>query len=165
MAVNSIFIKWWQQSHYLIQNVLEVIFRHPIAGVSMFVLDHKQQIVLTKRRDNQLWGLPGGMIKWGEDIATTAERELAEETGLRLLKINRLVGVYSDPNRDPRIHSICIAIEVTATGELCPSDRQEILEVQAFSLDRLPKSKMAHDHDRQFQDYLNLIKGELAKVA
>jgi 8-oxo-dGTP diphosphatase len=163
----------WGRSHYFIQNILEVIFRHPIAGVSIFALhsnqDHgqdlEQQIILTRRRDNQLWGLPGGMVKWGEDIASCAKRELAEETGLKLLQVNRLVGVYSSPIRDPRIHSICIAIEVLAAGNISVSDRQEILTAQAFALDQLPPGRMAHDHDRQMQDYLNLINGQSATIA
>jgi ADP-ribose pyrophosphatase YjhB (NUDIX family) len=158
-------IELWQRSHYFIQNVLEVIFRHPIASASIFAINSENQIVLTKRRDNQLWGLPGGMVKWGEDIPTTVRRELEEETGLKLIKINRLVGVYSSPDRDPRLHSICIAVEVLVEGTICPSDRQEIIEANAFSLDNLPQTKLAHDHDRQLQDYLNLIQGQPPIIA
>ena len=147
------------RSRYFVQNVLEVIFRHPVTAVSIFALNSENQIILTKRRDNRLWGLPGGMVKWGEDIPTTVERELAEETGLELIKINRLVGVYSSPDRDPRLHSICIAVEVFAKGSICVSDRHEVSEAQAFSLnylaDQLPNQKLAHDHSRQLADYLS----------
>jgi 8-oxo-dGTP diphosphatase len=148
-------VEFLGRSRYFIQNVLEVIFRHPVTAVSIFALNPENQIILTKRRDNQLWGLPGGMVKWGEDISTTAKRELLEETGLDLIKINRLIGVYSDPDRDPRLHSICIAVEVSAQGNLEVSDRQEISEVQAFPLNHLLNLKLAHDHNLQLQDYLN----------
>jgi ADP-ribose pyrophosphatase YjhB (NUDIX family) len=138
---------------YLAQNILGAIFRHPITGTSIISLMPDGRIVLIKRIDSGQWALPGGMVNWGEDIVTAAQRELKEETGLELVKISRLVGVYSSPNRDPRIHSICVAIEAQVSGEMQIGDRHEIADVQAFTVDSLPLGNLAHDHDRQLQDY------------
>ena len=96
----------WQ----FIQTVLGIIFRHPVTGTSIIPILPDGRIVLVRRRDNGKWALPGGMVNWRQDIPTTVERELAEETGLKLVKIRRLVGVYSAPDRDPRIHSICVLV-------------------------------------------------------
>ncbi len=139
---------------YFAQNILGVIFRHPITGTSVIPLLPDGRIVLVKRRDNSRWALPGGMVNWGEDIPTAMQRELLEETGLELVKISRLVGVYSSPERDPRVHSICIAIAAQVSGEMQTRDSNEITDVQAFALTALPLGNLAHDHDRQLQDYL-----------
>jgi ADP-ribose pyrophosphatase YjhB (NUDIX family) len=139
---------------YFAQNILGVIFRHPITGTSVIPLLPDGRIVLVKRRDNGRWALPGGMVNWGEDIPTAMQRELLEETGLKLVKISRLVGVYSSPERDPRVHSICIAVAAEVSGEMQTEDPNEITDVQAFTLNALPLGNLAHDHDRQLQDYL-----------
>jgi ADP-ribose pyrophosphatase YjhB (NUDIX family) len=136
------------------QTVLGVIFRHPVTGVTIVPILPDGRIVLIRRRDSGEWGLPGGIVSWGEEIAYAAKRELAEETGLNLVKVRRLVGVYSAPDRDPRLHSIAIFIEAEAAGEFGIQDTLEIAEVQAFDRHNLPNEKLSHDHDRQLQDYL-----------
>jgi ADP-ribose pyrophosphatase/8-oxo-dGTP diphosphatase len=95
------------------------------------------------------------MVDWGEDIPTTVHRELQEETGLDLVKIRRLVGVYSSPERDPRIHSICVVVEAEVDGTMEVQDTLEVMEICAFSPNSLPSEPMSHDHSRQLQDYLN----------
>ncbi len=143
-----------QRAWHFIKSVMGVIFRHPITGTTIIARLSDQRIVLIKRRDTGQWGLPGGLIDWGEDITTAAKRELAEETGLELLKIDRLVGVYSSFERDPRVHSISILIEAQAQGNLLSKDVNEVLEVQAFLPQDLPLGNLSHDHDQQLQDYL-----------
>lgn len=136
------------------QAVLGIIFRHPITGTSIIPILPDGRIVLIRRRDDGCWALPGGMVDWGEDIPTTVQRELMEETGLELVKIRRLVGVYSAPNRDPRIHSICVVVEADVQGIMEIQDTLEAMEIQAFSLNSLPPGQMSHDHTQQLQDYL-----------
>ncbi|MBW4597223.1 MAG: NUDIX domain-containing protein [Brasilonema octagenarum HA4186-MV1] len=137
------------------QTVLGIIFRHPITGTSIIPILPDGRIVLIRRRDNGLWALPGGIVDWGEDVPNAIRRELMEETGLELLSIRRLVGVYSAPDRDPRIHSICIVAEAIVQGKMEIQDTLEVMEIQAFPLDSLPPGQMSHDHSRQLQDYLD----------
>lgn len=137
------------------QTVLGMIFRHPITGTSIIPILPDGRIVLIRRRDDGHWALPGGMVDWGEDIPNTVHRELEEETGLQLVKIRRLVGVYSSPDRDPRIHSICIVVEAEVQGTMAIQDTLEVAEIQAFPVNSLPQEPMSHDHFRQLQDYLN----------
>ena len=138
----------WQ----FVQTVLGLIFRHPITGTSIIPILPDGRIVLVRRRDNGLWALPGGIVDWGEDIPTAVQRELTEETGLDLVKISRLVGVYSAPDRDPRLHSICIVVEAEVQGTMETQDTLEVSEIQAFPPASLPP-QLSHDHNRQLQDY------------
>lgn len=141
----------WQ----IIRTVLGLIIRHPITGTSIIPILPDGRIVLIQRRDNGLWALPGGIVDWGEDVPMAVKRELAEETGLEVVKIRRLVGVYSAPDRDPRMHSICIVVEAEVAGVMAIKDKLEVLNIQAFNLDSLPEGRLAHDHRRQLQDYLD----------
>jgi ADP-ribose pyrophosphatase YjhB (NUDIX family) len=136
------------------QTILGVIFRHPITGVSIIPVLTDGRIVLVRRRDNGRWGLPGGFIDWGEDIPKVVCRELAEETGLNLVEISRLVGVYSAPDRDPRIHSICVVVEALVSGEFNIQDSLEVSEAKDFSREQIPLDDLSHDHGRQLKNYL-----------
>lgn len=135
------------------QTALGVIFRHPITGTSIIPVLPDGRIVLIRRRDNGRWSLPGGIVNWGEDLRTSVERELEEETGLHVKSVGRLVGVYSAPDRDPRFHSICLVIEVQADGNLKINDSVEVLDVQAFAPSAIPQADLSHDHGQQLQDY------------
>lgn len=136
-----------------VRTLLGLLLRRPLVGASVIPRLPDGRIVLIRRRDTGQWGLPGGMVDWDEDIPTAAKRELAEETGLTLTKVGRLVGVYSASERDPRFHSICVAIEASAEGSFNILDEAEVLEVRAFEADALPTEDMAHDHAAQLSDY------------
>lgn len=138
---------------YMAQTALGLIFRHPLLGVCLIPILEDGQIVLVKRRDNGCWSLPGGMVDWGENIQQSIQRELNEETGLSLEKMGRLVGVYSAPDRDPRVHSICLAFEIRVQGDLLVKDTDEISEVQPFSLIDARGMTLSHDHSQQLEDY------------
>jgi 8-oxo-dGTP diphosphatase len=136
------------------QAFLKVVFRHPITGTTIIPILPDGRIVLIQRQDTGQWGLPGGLVDWGEDLLTAAQRELKEETGLKFLKVQRLVGVYSSPNRDPRMHAISIVIAAQVQGDLAIQDSLEVLDVKAFAPEDLPLGKLSHDHDRQLTDFL-----------
>lgn len=135
------------------QAVLGILFRHPVTGTSVIPILPDGRIVLIQRSDTGKWALPGGMVNWGEDIATSVQRELEEETGLELAKICRLVGVYSSPERDGRVHSICVVVEVEATGAMKINDPVEVRDIRAFAPMDIPIGTLSHDHDRQLKDY------------
>ena len=142
----------WQ----FISAVLKVIFRHPVFGVSLVPILPDGRIALVCRRDCKKWSLPGGMVDWGENISHTLKRELKEETGLDFLRIKRLVGVYSSPYRDPRLHSICVLIAIEVEGEMKVEDNREITDVKAFTTEYLKTiDDLAHDHNQQLKDYLD----------
>ncbi|MEB3147148.1 MAG: NUDIX hydrolase, partial [Cylindrospermopsis raciborskii 1523720] len=110
----------------VVKTILGIIFRHPIPGTSIIATLSDGRIVLIRRSDDGCWALPGGMVDWGEDIPSVVRRELREETGLELVRIRRLVGVYSSWERDPRIHSICVVVEAEVEGEMNIQDHLEV---------------------------------------
>ena len=137
-----------------IKTILGIIFRHPLTGVSIIPVLPDGNIVLIRRRDTGKWAIPGGFVDWGENIPTTVQRELKEETGLELVAVSRLIGVYSEMNRDPRVHSICILVEAKAQGDIQVQDKLEILEVKTFARETIPLNNLSYDHNQQMQDYL-----------
>ena len=140
----------------ILMYLLGLVFRHPVTGTNIVPLLPDDRIVLVRRRDTGKWALPGGMVIWGESIPSTVKRELAEETGLELIEIRRLVGVYSSPYRDSRVHSICVVVAASVRGKMAVEDLLEISEVKAFRLDELPSfDQLSYDNSQQLQDYLD----------
>ncbi|MEP0910735.1 NUDIX hydrolase [Leptolyngbya sp. GB1-A1] len=142
-----------QQLQRYLQTALGLVFRHPITGTSIVPVLPDGRIVLVQRRDNGKWSLPGGIVDWGEDIPSAVRRELAEETGLSIVEIKRLVGVYSSPERDSRFHSICVLVEAMVDGTMQIQDSLEVMAIRAFLPTDIPQGDLSHDHDRQIEDY------------
>jgi ADP-ribose pyrophosphatase YjhB (NUDIX family) len=67
-------------------------------GTSAIIFNKEGKFLLTQREDNRQWCLPGGAVESGESLAEACEREVFEETGLRV-RVKRLVGVYSHPDQ------------------------------------------------------------------
>lgn len=115
-------------------------------GVGVIVLDIRGWILLEKRSDCGLWGLPGGKIEQGESVKEAALREVKEETGLNI-EITKLLGVYSEPksqrivtfpDNGDVVHLIDIILEAKiVSGELTISPESE--DLQFFDSQNLPK--------------------------
>jgi 8-oxo-dGTP diphosphatase len=110
-----------------------------------------QSILLVQRKHEPFqgfWALPGGFVEYGETTEKAVIREVREETGLETT-VYRLFGVYSDPNRDPRGHTITVAYLVTPVGgNLVAGD--DAAEVRYFKGDELPR--LAFDHTNIVKD-------------
>jgi 8-oxo-dGTP diphosphatase len=103
-----------------------------------------------------MWALPGGFVDYGEDTGSACVREAYEETGLDV-EIKRLVGVYSDPGRDPRGHTVSIAyLCVRVGGCLKPGD--DAKETGWHNLSALPP--LAFDHQKIIDDAKSLFSPE-----
>jgi len=111
--------------------------------------DVANRIVLIERKYEPLgWALPGGFVDIGETVEQAAVREASEETGLHVT-LKHLLGVYSDPNRDPRGHTASIVFVAQAHGEPCGGD--DAGQAQAFDSANPPQ--LAFDHARILDDY------------
>jgi 8-oxo-dGTP diphosphatase len=111
------------------------------------------KILLIKRKNQpfeNMWALPGGFVDYGEKTENAVIREMFEETGLKT-EINHLVGVYSDPNRDPRGHTVSVVYLLdVCNGELKGGD--DALEAKFFDLNNLPD--LSFDHEYIIKDAL-----------
>ena len=130
---------------------------HNLRVTADMIINYKDEgIVFIKRKyepfKNQ-WALPGGHLDSGkENTLTAAIREALEETNLVIsAETVRLLGVYSDPERDPRGHYITVAYFCQVSeGELKALD--DAKEIQVFPLEQLPE-EMAFDHGRIMTDF------------
>lgn len=136
-------------------------FADPIRplAVDLIVFNANGELLLIERRDEPFAGhfaLPGGMVDVGETVEEACCRELHEETGLTTTPQNvRLLGLYSNPARDPRRNVISAAYFVTLTGDTLRAG--DDAASAAFYADWQQK-RLAFDHSVIMQDataYLN----------
>lgn len=107
-------------------------------------------IVLIERRNPPYgWALPGGFVDVGETVERAAVREAAEETLLDV-RLLALLGLYSDPARDSRGHTVTAVYVAEAHGRPHAADDAKAIDV--FPLDALPES-LAFDHALILADY------------
>lgn len=128
-------------------------YRNPIPTVDIIIelMDRPYRPVVLIERLNPPygWALPGGFVDYGEPVEYAAVREAAEETGLHI-KLMEQFQVYSDPNRDPRQHTISIVFLAMARGEPFAGDDAKNLGV--FELWNIP-TNLCFDHERILRDY------------
>ncbi len=123
----------------LIKEVARHILKRPVVGIAAVAHTPDGKWLLIRRADVGMWALPGGTLGWGETLRSCIVRELEEEAGVTSCEIGRLVGVYSRPDRDPRLHGVTVVVECLVGAPVRPpSNPLEITEVGLFSIDELP---------------------------
>ncbi|HEV2743275.1 MAG TPA: NUDIX hydrolase [Rubrobacter sp.] len=108
------------------------------------VIPSEGGVVLIRRASDPFegqWALPGGFVEVGETVEEAAAREAAEETGLAV-ELAHLVGVYSDPGRDPRGHNVSVAFLARVVGGdlIAATDAAEVAVLDPDSVE------LAFDH-------------------
>jgi len=135
------------------QNEIEV-HQNPIPTVDIIIEIPSKGIVLIKRKNPPYgWAIPGGFLDYGESLEEAAIREAKEETNLDV-ELIRQFHTYSDPERDPRHHTVSTVY--IAKGKGIPQAKDDALEIGIFNESSLPED-IAFDHRWILKDYFKLI--------
>jgi 8-oxo-dGTP diphosphatase len=128
----------------------------PLLTTDCVICDQGKRVLLIRRRNEPFKGayaLPGGFVDIGETVEAACRREVLEETGLTVGAL-KLVGVYSDPARDPRGHTVSVAY-VTELPH-APQPKPGSDAVTAEWIDDWRKQELAFDHAQIIEDALKL---------
>ncbi len=128
------------------------VYNNPVPTVDVIIeLGDGGEIVLIKRKNPPLGlAIPGGFVDYGERVEEAAVREAREETGLEVT-LKYLLGVYSDPKRDSRLHTISTVFVAGATG--IPRAGDDAKEVLIVKPERI-QEPLCFDHSKIISDYL-----------
>ena len=114
-------------------------------GVAVIIMDEKGRVLLQKRADVGLWGIPSGHVEPGETVSEAAIREIKEETSLDI-RIKKLIGVYSEPDSQiftypsgKTVHFITTYFLAEIIGGELRCNSPESIEIQFFEPNTLPK--------------------------
>jgi 8-oxo-dGTP diphosphatase len=121
--------------------------RLPRVTVDTLVRDRRGRVLLVKRGRPPflgIWALPGGFCEYGETTEECGARETLEETGVTV-EIGKLLGVYSDPKRDPRWHTVTVLYAARPLrGDAKGSD--DAAEARWFAKREIRRLELAFDH-------------------
>ncbi len=126
--------------------------KSPLLATDIIIQYPDGEIVLIERGNEPFKGqyaIPGGGVEIGETVEQAAIREAKEETGLDI-EIIKLLGVYSDPDRDPRGHCVSIVFIATPIGGELQADSDAAFAIK--TADYL-KMKLAFDHNKIIRDF------------
>ncbi len=125
----------------------------PLLTVDGVILDIRGKVALIRRGHPPFqgkWALPGGFVDVGERIEKALMREVKEETGMGV-RIASVIGIYSDPKRDPRGHTVSVAFLCRKTsGRMCAGD--DAAAIAWFDMDEAIASPLAFDHRQVLRD-------------
>jgi 8-oxo-dGTP diphosphatase len=128
-------------------------YKIPSLTADIFIFNEDLDFILIKRKNNpykDCWALPGGFVEYGESVETAAVREAKEETSIDVELID-LVNVYSEPDRDPRGHTVTVAY--TAKGDFnAKKADSDAKDIGIFSQDDLGQLEIAFDHRKIITD-------------
>ena len=128
----------------------------PLLTVDCVVFDAIGRVLMIRRKNPPFQGdlaLPGGFVDIGETVEEACRRELVEETGVKVSRI-KLVGVYSDPDRDPRGHT-CSAAFATRVGSAKAIAGDDAASIEWVANWR--RASLAFDHRRIVADAWRLV--------
>lgn len=124
----------------ILHEITRHLLRRPVIGIAAVARSDDGRVLLVRRGDTGTWALPGGTLEWGEMLSEALPREIEEETGARWVGLERVTGVYSRPDRDPRFHGVTVCVLGNVEGPVRgPKNTVEIREAKLFAPDEIPE--------------------------
>ena len=119
-------------------------------------------VLLIKRKYDPFkgqWAIPGGFVENDESLEDAVERELFEETGIKINYLEQLY-TFGKPNRDPRGRVVSIAffglVRPNAFKIYASTDAEQ---VQWFNINELPK--LSFDHKEILKTAIERLQGKI----
>lgn len=129
-----------------------------LGAAGTMIEDGCGRVLLVKRCDCGKWGIPGGLMEYGETMEQTAIREAKEETGLEVA-VDGLLGIYSGFfSRNSKTQPIVAAFIAHKTGGELYCDHIETDELGWFGSDDLPEI-YSEQHKQMLADYFTGERG------
>ena len=125
----------------------------PKLTVDVIAYKNDELLLIERHNPPHGWALPGGFVDYGEKTEIAASRELFEETSILETNLN-LLGVYSDPSRDSRMHTVSV-VYYTKTNQL-PKPGDDAKNTKFFKFNNLPDN-IAFDHKQIIEDFFKKI--------
>lgn len=132
-------------------------YRNPLPTVDIIIELNNGILLIERKNPPHGWALPGGFVDYGEKLEDAARREALEETALAVTNL-RLVGCYSEPGRDERMHTISTVYAATAEG--IPKAADDAANLAVYALDNIP-GQLCFDHSDIIRDYIRMKKASL----
>lgn len=119
-------------------------------GTFVVIFDRKGRVLLSHRRDLDIWNLPGGSVERGELPPEAAIRETMEETGLKI-KVTRFVGLYGKPHRNEFVFVFTAKVISGKLEESTEADRNQYFKIKNIPENTIPKHvERIHDAAKMF---------------
>ena len=128
-----------------IKSLRKIVGHTPLlqCGASVIIFDDEGKVLMMHRTDNDCWCFPGGAIELGEKVEDAAQREVFEETGLEVGKLD-LFDIFSGeelyykyPNGDEVYNIDIVFMTSKYYGEANSNDESKGFKF--FRIDELPR--------------------------
>lgn len=127
----------------------------PLLTVDAIIIYQKDNLILIRRKNPPYQGklaLPGGFVDIGETVENACIREAKEETNINIT-LKSLIGVYSDPKRDPRGHTVSVAyLAEPTTNNESPKAQDDAASLEVIPIAKVTELELAFDHMKILKD-------------
>lgn len=133
------------------------IYKNPTPTTDV-IITREEEILVVKRKRNPFkdeLAIPGGFVNENETVEQAAVREIMEETALPI-RLKEILGVYSDPKRDPRKHIITTVFigEIIGNKKIEPVAGDDASAIKWISIGSISDFKFAFDHKKILNDFV-----------